>query len=388
MRRPIGSRPSLALPAPTNRDTETMSTILAPHPLARACRLLGALAVLTALPQLALAACSDSSSLKMQRILFNSSNTVVLAHRGLWGKYAGIPDMPENSRGSLQTANDQCMDGVELDVKLTSDGVPVLLHDYNLGRTTTVWQHHPGVKYDPITNQGVNPSILVTPWSEVSQLFLLTPDRRTATGYHVPRVDELFAYYKQHNLRTPMVFDIKDAATVRAVRKAAESQFGVASASYVAAKVNATLYTSRDAYRADGSGMVGIPVFTTNMLGKINVRQTISAWMSAGNQTMEINVKQLRGLLQSDADFIRERGYRVGVFQAIPDGPSAGKFYQNSGACCYALSDLYFSYSGGRDTADNRGNLDYIVHSQAFGLITTDDPKAAIRYLQAAHKHD
>lgn len=244
------------------------------------------------------------------------------------------------------------------------------------------------MKYDPITNQGVNPSILVTPWSEVSQLFLLTPDRRTATGYHVPRVDELFAYYKQHNLRTPMVFDIKDAATVRAVRKAAESQFGVASASYVAAKVNATLYTSRDAYRADGSGMVGIPVFTTNMLGKINVRQTISAWMSAGNQTMEINVKQLRGLLQSDADFIRERGYRVGVFQAIPDGPSAGKFYQNSGACCYALSDLYFSYSGGRDTADNRGNLDYIVHSQAFGLITTDDPKAAIRYLQAAHKHD
>lgn len=239
------------------------------------------------------------------------------------------------------------------------------------------------MKYDPITNQGVNPSILVTPWSEVSQLFLLTPDRRTATGYHVPRVDELFAYYKQHNLRTPMVFDIKDAATVRAVRKAAESQFGVASASYVAAKVNATLYTSRDAYRADGSGMVGIPVFTTNMLGKINVRQTISAWMSAGNQTMEINVKQLGGLLQSDADFIRERGYRVGVFQAIPDGPSAGKFYQNSGACCYALSDLYFSYSGGRDTADNRGNLDYIVHSQAFGLITTDDPKAAIRYLQA-----
>ncbi|MCC5047733.1 glycerophosphodiester phosphodiesterase family protein [Xanthomonas campestris pv. campestris] len=330
-----------------------------------------------------MAACSDSSSLKMQRILFNSSNTVVLAHRGLWGKYAGIPDMPENSRGSLQTANDQCMDGVELDVKLTSDGVPVLLHDYNLGRTTTVWQHHPGVKYDPITNQGVNPSILVTPWSEVSQLFLLTPDRRTATGYHVPRVDELFAYYKQHNLRTPMVFDIKDAKTVRAVNNAANKVFGVASGSYVAAKVNATLYTSRDAYRADGNGMAGIPVFTTNMLGKINVGNVISAWIEP-SETMEINVKQLNGQLQGNADFLRERGIRVGVFQAIPDGPRPGEFYQNSGACCYKLSNLYY----GSDTADNRGDIDYVGRIQAFGLITTDDPKAAIAYLRARGKHD
>ncbi|WP_031338797.1 glycerophosphodiester phosphodiesterase family protein [Xanthomonas maliensis] len=325
----------------------------------------------------------------MQAILFkHADQAAVLAHRGLWGRYSGIADMPENSRGSLQTANDQCMDGVELDVKLTSDGVPVLMHDWNLGRTTTVWQQHPGVKYDPITNQGVNPSVVVTPWSQISQLFLLTPDRSGITAYHPPRVDDVFAYYKQHNLRTPMVFDIKTADTVRAVNRAAESAFGLASADYVAAKVNATLYTSREAYRADGSGMVGIPVFTTNMLGKINVRQTISAWMNDAQQTMEVNVKQLGGLLQSDADFLRERGYGVGVFQAIPDGPYAGKFYQNSGACCYALSDLYFSYSGGRDTADNRGDLDFIGRVEAFDLITTDDPKAAIAYLRARGRHN
>ena len=246
-----------------------------------------------------------------------------------------------------------------------------------------MWQHHPGVKYDPITNQGVNPSILVTPWSEVSQLFLLTPDRRTATGYHVPRVDELFAYYKQHNLRTPMVFDIKDAKTVRAVNNAANKVFGVASGSYVAAKVNATLYTSRDAYRADGNGMAGIPVFTTNMLGKINVGNVISAWIEP-SETMEINVKQLNGQLQGNADFLRERGIRVGVFQAIPDGPRPGEFYQNSGACCYKLSNLYY----GSDTADNRGDIDYVGRIQAFGLITTDDPKAAIAYLRARGKHD
>lgn len=367
-----------------------MKIAFVPSPLARACRVLAALTVLAVVPQLAMANCNDTVGTKMSNILFadSSGDTMVLAHRGLWGKYSGIADMPENSRGALQTANDQCMDGVELDIKMTSDGVPVVLHDWNLGRTTNVWTSRRGeTKYDPMNNQGYNPSITVTPWSAVSGLFLLTPDRRTTTGYHVPRVDDLFAYFKQHGLKTPMVFDIKTADAVRAVSRAADAAFSVASPNFVAAKVNATLYPTRSAFRADGSSMVGIPVFTTNMLTKINVDNAVSAWLDT-KQAMEINVKQVGGLLQGDADRVRERGARVGVFQAIPDSPLAGQFYQNSGACCYRLSDLYFSYSGGRDTADNRGDLNFIVNQEAFSLITTDDPKAAIAYLKARGKHD
>ncbi|WOS40830.1 glycerophosphodiester phosphodiesterase family protein [Xanthomonas rydalmerensis] len=367
-----------------------MKIAFVPSPLARACRVLGALVTLAVVPQLAMANCNDTVGTKMSNILFgdSSGDSVVLAHRGLWGKYGNFPDMPENSRGSLQLANDQCMDGVELDIKMTSDGVPVVLHDWNLGRTTNVWTSRAGeTKYDPMSNQGYNPSITVTPWSVVSGLFLLTPDRRTTTGYHVPRVDELFSYFKQHGLKTPIVFDIKDAASVRAVSRAADAAFSVGASNFVAAKVNATLYPSRSAFRADTTSMVGIPVFTTNMLTKINVDNAISAW-SDTKEAMEINVKQLGGLLQGQADRVRERGVRVGVFQAIPDSPLAGKFYQNSGACCYQLSDLYFSYSGGRDTADNRGDLNFIVNQEAFSLITTDDPKAAIAYLKARGKHD
>jgi len=367
-----------------------MNTNLVQHPLARACRVLAALATLAAAPQLALASCSDSVETKMSHIMFKDGggNSVVLAHRGLWGKYSGIGDMPENSRGALQTANDQCMDGVELDIKMTSDGVPVVLHDYNLGRTTNVWTaFRGGTEYNPANNTGTNPAVSTVPWSTVSKLFLLTPDRRTTTGYHVPRVDELFAYYKQHNLKTPMVFDIKDAASVRAVNRAADAAFSVAEGNYVAAKVNATLYPTRAAYRADGNGMIGIPVFTTNMLTKIDVANSILAWITE-RKSMEVNVKQLGGLLQKDADAVRESGVRVGVFQAIPDGPGGGQFYNNTGACCYRLSDLYFSYSGGRDTADNRGDLNYIVNQQAFDLITTDDPKTAMAYLRARGKHD
>jgi glycerophosphoryl diester phosphodiesterase len=43
---------------------------------------------------------------------------------------------PENTVPAFLAALDQGADGVELDVRLTADGVPVCLHDAGLGRTT------------------------------------------------------------------------------------------------------------------------------------------------------------------------------------------------------------------------------------------------------------
>ncbi|WP_152624933.1 glycerophosphodiester phosphodiesterase family protein [Xanthomonas sp. GPE 39] len=347
---------------------------------------------MAALPQMALAKCTDTVGTKMSNILFpdSSGDVIVLAHRGLWGRAAGerMLDTPENSLGSMQAADSQCMDGMELDVKITSDGVPVLMHDYNLGRTTNIWTSRVGeTKYSPITNEGDNPRVNMVRWPVVRRLLLLTPDRRTTTNYTVPSVSAVFAYYKQHGLHTPIVFDIKSADAVRAVSHDAEAAFSVASPSFVATKVNATLYPSRAAYRVDGSAMVGIPIFTTNMLAKIDVDKAVADWLDT-KEPIEIDVKQLGGLLQKQADLVRESGARLSVFQTIPDGPREGMFFKNTGACCYQLSDLYFSYPGGRDTADNRGDLDFIVNQESFGLITTDDPKGAIAYLQARGKHD
>lgn len=52
----------------------------------------------------------------------------VYAHRGLWG--AGVP---ENSLAAFEAARTAGV-GVELDVRLTSDGVPVVFHDADLDR--------------------------------------------------------------------------------------------------------------------------------------------------------------------------------------------------------------------------------------------------------------
>ncbi len=54
----------------------------------------------------------------------------IIGHRGACG-YA-----PENTIASIQSAADMGCDWVELDVKLTSDDVPIIFHDDNLIRTT------------------------------------------------------------------------------------------------------------------------------------------------------------------------------------------------------------------------------------------------------------
>lgn len=54
----------------------------------------------------------------------------VIGHRGAAG-YA-----PENTIESIHTAADLGIEWVELDVKLTKDGVPIIFHDDDLDRTT------------------------------------------------------------------------------------------------------------------------------------------------------------------------------------------------------------------------------------------------------------
>jgi glycerophosphoryl diester phosphodiesterase len=54
----------------------------------------------------------------------------IIGHRGACG-YA-----PENTLESIRTAADLGIKWVELDVKLTKDGVPVIFHDETLDRTT------------------------------------------------------------------------------------------------------------------------------------------------------------------------------------------------------------------------------------------------------------
>jgi glycerophosphoryl diester phosphodiesterase len=61
------------------------------------------------------------------------ARTIVIAHR------AGPLDAPENSIEAIRRAAERGADAVEVDVRGTRDGVPVLLHDPWLARTTNRW---------------------------------------------------------------------------------------------------------------------------------------------------------------------------------------------------------------------------------------------------------
>lgn len=317
-----------------------------------------------------------------------TSDVLVLAHRGYWGHYAGLPSMPENSLGSVEAADMNCMDGIELDVKMTRDGVPVLMHDFNLGRTTTIYHLLNQSKFDPMTGQGANPRVSDVPATMIDQLKLLTPDRRSDSGFSVPRVSQVLDLWKSRAMRAPLVFDTKTADAIRALDALVHSK-NVGGANTMAVKVNATLYPDPAGFYHDAKNLNVIPVYQTNMLGNISVADSLAKWMGAV-QTIEINVKQKDGLLYFQKRQAIHAGKRIGVFHALPDGPIQGQFYKNTGDCCYKLSDIFYHHHvmgqpAGQDTDDKRGDLNFLV-PEGFGLITSDDPKGAVRFLAHAGK--
>ena len=64
--------------------------------------------------------------------LLDLSARPVIAHRGA-SAYA-----PENTLAAFELAVTQGADALELDVRLSRDGAPVVLHDHTLDRTTNL----------------------------------------------------------------------------------------------------------------------------------------------------------------------------------------------------------------------------------------------------------
>lgn len=79
----------------------------------------------------------------------------VTAHRGASG------DAPENTLAAVALAVESGADYVEIDVRQTADGVPVLLHDEALFRTTRVYNDIGNVTYREVANYDAGSSFSV-----------------------------------------------------------------------------------------------------------------------------------------------------------------------------------------------------------------------------------
>jgi glycerophosphoryl diester phosphodiesterase len=116
---------------------------------------------------------------------------LILGHRG------APADAPENTLRSFALAMEQGADGVELDVQRSADGVPVVLHDPTLDRTT-----------------GAHGQVAAHPWSALERLTLA----------HVPSLEQAAAWAAAAGawLNVEIKAERVEAATVEVLRATAE----------------------------------------------------------------------------------------------------------------------------------------------------------------------
>ncbi len=119
----------------------------------------------------------------------SAKRPLIIGHRG------ASAEAPENTLAAFALAQRQGADGIELDVQLSADGQPVVLHDSNLERTTNGRGH--------VQN------------FTVAQL----QDFDAGQGQHVPTLDEVFEtlgpnFLYNVELKTVALRDTGLAATV------------------------------------------------------------------------------------------------------------------------------------------------------------------------------
>ena len=122
-----------------------------------------------------------------------------VAHRGLHDSRA---DTPENSYAAFARAITQGY-AIETDLRMSKDGVVLLLHDANLGRMT-----------------GTDGDVAQMTWDEIGKHTL-------ANGERIPRFDEFLAFVDG---KVPLLIELKDVRPreqfVRAVLAALEGYTG------------------------------------------------------------------------------------------------------------------------------------------------------------------
>ena len=135
-------------------------------------------------------AAAQQGAESVRRHFFDPSSGVVLvaAHR------APHKNHPENSLDAIREAIEIGIDIAEIDVKVSKDGVPFLMHDHNLDRTTT--------------GKGEAESYT---WEQLQQFFIV--DKGKTTALKIPTLEEALRIAKDHlmvdlDLKTSRIEDV------------------------------------------------------------------------------------------------------------------------------------------------------------------------------------
>lgn len=155
----------------------------------------------------------------MTHPLLDVNARLVIAHRG--NRVAA----PENTVVALREAVDLGADGLEFDVRVTRDGVPVLMHDPTLERTTT--------------GRG---RLVEVDLGELRALSVRGPGGSAAAKVPVPTLEEVLDQFRA----MPLILDVKEAGVVDPMLRLIQ-KLGLASSVVVGSddsSVSARLYRS------------------------------------------------------------------------------------------------------------------------------------------------
>jgi glycerophosphoryl diester phosphodiesterase len=168
-------------------------------------------------------------------ILLDPDARPVIGHRGASG------DFPENTLLAFRKAIEAGADALEFDVRLAGDGVPVVMHDPTVDRTTD--------------GQG-----LVNGYSLV-QLRKLDAGR----GERIPTLDEAFEVAGS----VPVILEIKETAVAAGVRKCIDSH-AMRKNVLVGSFIHSALAPfPRDTYAVSASRRVATAFFAASRLGLV-----------------------------------------------------------------------------------------------------------------------
>ncbi len=363
---------------------------------------------------------------------------LLASHRGnhalVDGKY---PMIPENSLQAIGLAAQSGIEIIELDIKLTSDGVPVLSHDMTWGRETClgVFGH-----FDPFgtpySNDSYNPTVSSKSLADIkytgiySNFYLrdtisldCTPQRARE---YPPTLQEALDYMTQNKISMAISLDLRDAATAAAAWKVIATNKDYLDRFYQRStlfKVPGKSFASPDdVYNTFSPGVATapdelanfIPVYNTadispgaiadTLFGGVDVGPGPSGYGSEDNiirsfqafendrrfivAGVEVSVKQVDGILTKVLNAARTNArtgqpMAVGIFSPFadyyaPSDPNRADplFFKTNGYCCVRLSDFFYNGAPNNqpsDTADNRASLLYL-NVQGFNFITTDNP--------------
>lgn len=313
----------------------------------------------------------------------------VFAHRGYWQENG----VPENSLKAIRRAEEEGIEAVELDIKVSRNGVPFLMHDYAMNRTTT----QPRGRVSDYTS------------GELNRIHLKDKNGRW-NAETVPSLEQALDYIRDNRLSVVVALDIKslsDAQVCWSIVKRKRNWWGTPAYDWVIFKLSAQIFASGparieewlDLDRFQIPQFKLMPYFTTSQTDQFNC---IRLFNDTKNKPyfvgVEPNLKHNGGFLSDIVNQAKRDGKALGCFNPISEAgtgffpnrncnPTPGRpvqctssgynscYWVDGGYCRYQLRDvLFYSTKGrGRDLTDNRWDWDWLL-SWGITFVTTDNP--------------